>query len=350
MQGNRKAQLFALDLMLAMIPLTIIIGISATAMAGVTTQMQEYMYGYSLQRITLDAADVLIKTPGEPYNWENDTTTLETLGLASIVENISQSHSLDVGKVLVLNQSSGSNEVKESLRYLAGGNNIRMSLYYNRNGTEITNLSQENIRRMLDIASYWDNSVWTMTDDSATIDAEIANGITIYVQERLATFGVIPYGLWDIPGLENINTSQQPGWGSYPGTFDIENPSENNAYYVLIYYLTDPPAGTPHTFKNLYLNGQEVTLTYSYPSMDLDDKEPFSIDQDDSGLLLPIDYSLISASNTITISVTGNVQENMAVILLVVPSGTPQGQVGEYIDLSREMQNRNVLVKVVVWK
>lgn len=40
MQGNRKAQLFALDLMLAMIPLTIIIGISATAMAGVTTQMQ----------------------------------------------------------------------------------------------------------------------------------------------------------------------------------------------------------------------------------------------------------------------------------------------------------------------
>lgn len=93
------------------------------------------MYGYSLQRITLDAADVLIKTPGEPYNWENDTTTLETLGLASIVENISQSHSLDVGKVLVLNQSSGSNEVKESLRYLAGGNNIRMSLYINTDGT-----------------------------------------------------------------------------------------------------------------------------------------------------------------------------------------------------------------------
>ncbi len=350
MQGKRKAQLFALDLMLAMIPLTIIIGISATAMAGVTTQMQEYMYGYSLQRITLDAADVLIKTPGEPYNWENDTTTLETLGLALISGNISQSPSLDVGKVLVLNTSSDSTEVQDSLKYLAGGNNIRLSLYYNANGTDLTNLSQENITRMLDIAGYWQNSVWTATDDSATIDSEITTGNTIHIQERIATFGVVPYGLWDIPGLENINTSQQPGWGSYPGTFEIENPSDSNSYYILIYYLDDPPQGTPHTFKNLYINGQEVTLAYSYPSMEEDTNEPFGIDQDDSGILIPIDYSFIDESNTITISVIGNVHDSMAAVLLVIPSSTPQNQVPEYTELSREMQNKNVLIKVVIWK
>lgn len=350
MQGNRKAQLFALDLMLAMIPLTIIIGISATAMAGVTTQMQEYMYGYSLQRITLDAADVLIKTPGEPYNWENDTTTLETLGLASIVENISQSHSLDFGKVLVLNQSSSSNELRESLRYLAGGNNIRLSLYINTDGTEITNLSQENITRILDIAGYWEDGVWTATDDSVAIDVEIAAGRTLHVQERLAIFGVVPYGLWGISEMENISTYGQGGWNTFPGTFDVENPSQNNNYYILIYYLTEAPPGSPHTFKDLYLNGEEVTLTYSYPSMDIDSTEPFGIDPGDTGLLIPIDYSVIEESNSIIISITGNVQEDLGVMLLVVPSGTSPGQLVEYAELASEMQLKYVLMNVVVWK
>ena len=45
----------------------------------------EYSSEQSLQRIAGDTADVLIKTPGNPENWEEDNPfTLVTPGLAEI--------------------------------------------------------------------------------------------------------------------------------------------------------------------------------------------------------------------------------------------------------------------------
>jgi len=79
---NNKAQLFTLDLLLALIPLTLVIAMSANAMSGVITQMQEYSSIYSFQRTTNDALDVLVKTPGLPVDW-GATGNASMIGLAA---------------------------------------------------------------------------------------------------------------------------------------------------------------------------------------------------------------------------------------------------------------------------
>jgi len=61
MKLKSKAQLFTLDLLIALIPLTIIIGVSANAFAGISSQQQWYSYFYEMQRVGNDALDVITK-------------------------------------------------------------------------------------------------------------------------------------------------------------------------------------------------------------------------------------------------------------------------------------------------
>jgi hypothetical protein len=67
--GDDSGQLLTLDLLLSLVPIVLILGISANAMTGVVNQMQDYVFGYDLQRVVDDAADVLVKTAGDPPNW-----------------------------------------------------------------------------------------------------------------------------------------------------------------------------------------------------------------------------------------------------------------------------------------
>jgi uncharacterized membrane protein len=81
MKKGAKAQLFTLDLLLALIPLTIALGISASAISGVATQIEDYTDIYGMKRIATDAADVLIKTSGDPKEWDN--SSVQVLGFAA---------------------------------------------------------------------------------------------------------------------------------------------------------------------------------------------------------------------------------------------------------------------------
>ena len=67
---DKKAQIFSLDVLLALIIITVILGISADAMDMVSYKAQDYSSRLSLERITADAADTLIKSSGSPDKWE----------------------------------------------------------------------------------------------------------------------------------------------------------------------------------------------------------------------------------------------------------------------------------------
>ncbi|NYB52890.1 MAG: hypothetical protein HVN35_10090 [Methanobacteriaceae archaeon] len=67
---DKKGIVFSIDLMLALILITVILGVSANTMDIVGSKMQDYSYAHSLERITMSGADMLIKTPGSPENWE----------------------------------------------------------------------------------------------------------------------------------------------------------------------------------------------------------------------------------------------------------------------------------------
>lgn len=59
-----------MDLMLALIIITVLLGLSADAMDIAGWKIQDSSYANFLERITIGAADMLIKNPGSPENWE----------------------------------------------------------------------------------------------------------------------------------------------------------------------------------------------------------------------------------------------------------------------------------------
>ncbi|MDD3984807.1 MAG: hypothetical protein PHY59_02715 [Methanobacterium sp.] len=78
-----RGQVFTIDVMLALILLTVIIGISADAMNIAGNKLYDYSTETSLNRIANNIADILINTPGIPENWEDiKYSTYITPGLA----------------------------------------------------------------------------------------------------------------------------------------------------------------------------------------------------------------------------------------------------------------------------
>jgi len=68
---NNAGQVFTIDALLALIIITLIIGLSANAMNITSNKLHNYAFDQSQQRIVENAADALIKTSGSPKNWED---------------------------------------------------------------------------------------------------------------------------------------------------------------------------------------------------------------------------------------------------------------------------------------
>ena len=112
---DSRAMVFSMDLMLALILITVILGVSADAMDIASSKMEDYVYGNSLERITLSGADMLVKTPGSPENWEelNDLSGI-TPGLVDVDSTNMKTHSniISIPKI---------NRLTESYDKLMGG-------------------------------------------------------------------------------------------------------------------------------------------------------------------------------------------------------------------------------------
>lgn len=68
--NDKEGFIFSTDLMLSLIVLTMIIGISANALDYSNEFMGDQNSRAVMERSTLEAANILIKTPGSPHNWE----------------------------------------------------------------------------------------------------------------------------------------------------------------------------------------------------------------------------------------------------------------------------------------
>jgi hypothetical protein len=62
-RDSRNAQLFSFDLMLALVPLTIALGMSANAMSGIIASQQDYLFDFGMNRVAIDMASVASKNP-----------------------------------------------------------------------------------------------------------------------------------------------------------------------------------------------------------------------------------------------------------------------------------------------
>jgi len=143
---DKQGQAFTLDVMLALVIITLILGISADAIDMASYKATDYSARFSLERVTTDAADMLIKTPGSPDNWECGTNNLTTPGLALIDPETGKviPNTLSVKKISALKNNYNSLIYGKVLPY---GVNSSLMIYPANpelNPIEIMNNSPEN--------------------------------------------------------------------------------------------------------------------------------------------------------------------------------------------------------------
>lgn len=71
---DSKGQIFSIDLLLALIPLTLIIGMAAADMDNILYLTQGAVFQGSTERATADAMHTLLETSGDPVDWEFNGT------------------------------------------------------------------------------------------------------------------------------------------------------------------------------------------------------------------------------------------------------------------------------------
>lgn len=98
---------FSLDLLLALIPLTILLGTVVMGMDNIMYLSQNTIFQSSLDRHASDVADALVETPGVPYNWEQ-TGNPSTIGLAkyNVKKGLPEENYLSPAKVAAMNNNN----------------------------------------------------------------------------------------------------------------------------------------------------------------------------------------------------------------------------------------------------
>ncbi|MBU4536071.1 MAG: hypothetical protein KKF16_09715 [Euryarchaeota archaeon] len=102
--------IFSTDLLLALIVLTVILGLSAEVVDTVSYKMQDYGSRNSLERLAHEGADILIKSPGSPDNWEElNVGEIKYPGLSRVDYDHSppEGHLLSYKKILKLKKDYG---------------------------------------------------------------------------------------------------------------------------------------------------------------------------------------------------------------------------------------------------
>ncbi len=83
LKGDSGGYALSFDLLLALIPLTIAMGLIAANMGNIMYDSQDTIYRSSLERVSADTVNNLLKTSGDPYNWETlNTSQIKVVGLA----------------------------------------------------------------------------------------------------------------------------------------------------------------------------------------------------------------------------------------------------------------------------
>lgn len=81
LKKDSGGQIFSLDLLLALIPITLLIGMAAVGMDNMLYLMQGTVFQSSTERVASDTVNTLIETSGSPYNWEQ-VGNISVVGLA----------------------------------------------------------------------------------------------------------------------------------------------------------------------------------------------------------------------------------------------------------------------------
>ncbi len=134
---KNKGQVFTTDMIFALILVATLVSVSTQAYGIASGEIRSYSTRHSLERRANDIADVLVKTAGDPFDWEDNLDNLETVGFAktSGEDNTPVSNYIDIAKVQRLSAAIyGDNWCPEkepgdeSIKEFFGDNNFEIKI------------------------------------------------------------------------------------------------------------------------------------------------------------------------------------------------------------------------------
>lgn len=146
-KDDSEGYVFSLDLLLALIPLTILLGMATADMDAMFYLTQEGVYQSSLQRVATDAASALLETSGTPHNWEQ-TGNPSVVGIAKFSDSAQAPIENDVSaaKLGGLNDTNIAELIGSEYGYFINITTARNNSPYYSIGTY--NISAPNIARV----------------------------------------------------------------------------------------------------------------------------------------------------------------------------------------------------------
>ncbi len=138
MGDDPRGFLISMDLLFAIIPLTIVLGMVAADMGNILYEIEGTIYQSSTDRIAQDTLNTLAETSGDPPTWEQTGSTPNIVGLAQYDPNSGKPipNTLDPNKIALLTNSS--------IQNLTGINvsSNTYTFYLNINSLNTTNINE----------------------------------------------------------------------------------------------------------------------------------------------------------------------------------------------------------------
>lgn len=295
-----RGQVFTLDMLFALILVAAVVSISGQAFELASEQVGGYSARYSLERVVNDAADVLVKTAGNPLNWEENLENLATPGLATVEGGLPVRNTLDIQKLGSLrdlcrdkNWDPSKGEVQAVMNLFGGSENFEITIF-NENGENLWRIWP---RWDVERSSGAENSpeVATVRRLVALSSGEVRGGIRMLVH--------VP-GQW----LDNVLR-----FYVYPGELDMFD------WYIVL----KPSEGTQpttHIFVNRPVGGQK---DYDFPP----DKifSPRYHGEDDPQVQNPLTDADNNGqpNNYLTVRVKGSKHQWVDIYVVVLPRCSP---------------------------
>ena len=122
---RRKGQFLSLDALLSLVLVIMVIGIVINTNDMIKAEVSSMIGWYDRANIADNMLDVLTKSPGYPENWEDNSSSVRSVGLRS--ENYS--YALSYEKITALNASISMANVRNSLVNFSRWKDFQMEFY-----------------------------------------------------------------------------------------------------------------------------------------------------------------------------------------------------------------------------
>lgn len=289
---DSRGYALSLDLLLALIPLTILLGVVAADMDNMFYQMEDTVFRGSNERVAADVLDTLLETSGDPYNWEQSNTTPKVVGLAryDLSKQMPIQNVLSPYKVGAVKSSQIQSLLGNEYGYF-------FSMSYLKTGTNVKNISS--------------TPTITSADSITAQDVVRIERNVLYSEFEIVSEGI------NIRATGKSNPVSSP-----PNTF-MTNVAYNEAFDYWIYLESVGPTTVSSGWVTI--NGFDMVYPTDFRSGTVLVVKQIPIVDDKGNLILKNESNLLP--NSVVLMIEGSPTDKMNVYIIQVPKGTPESAV-----------------------